>query len=276
MSLVEGAELSATYVSNATLNGTIVYPPSSGGQGDQLSFIATWMAASETAPTLADIASTYSGAFYATVNTGENDTSVPTATLTISASGALSGTVACFGYQGLGPACATPACACTVSGTVAARADVDAYDVALSFANGATGTPGTGSLPGGWAEKTATGMAFLGSSKLVIGVAAPDNTAFAFSGDDTGGDAGNDAGSSTCATTLCGGVCCASGYSCVNSLCCLAALACGTAADPLSACCPAGDSCVAGACCPGSQSCGSSCCLAGETCIAGPGGGNCQ
>ena len=167
----QGATLSASIDLNTGLIGSINYP---GTEGDVLSFPLNYAAASTTQATLSDIARSYSGAFYANVNTGENINLVATSTFTISAAGALSGSVTCPFTPVQPPPMPT---GCTVSGTVTARTDLNAYDFSITFANG------TDSFPSTWVGKTATGLGYYDpvSAKLMFGAVAADNTAFAFS-----------------------------------------------------------------------------------------------
>ncbi len=81
-------------------------------------------------------------------------------------------------------------------------------------------------------------------------------------------DAGNDSG---CATSICGGACCASGDRCVAATCCAADHVCG------GACCGASEVCTANTCrlvcAPGLVACGDGasavCCSAGAVCSSG-------
>jgi hypothetical protein len=168
----QGGALSATYVLNTSLTGTLNFP---GTQHASLSLPLAFAAGSTSPATLGAAARTYSGAFYSNVNTGENINEAAVSTITIGATGAITGAVTCpFGSVNPPAGAQTP---CTVSGTISPRTDVNAYDVSISFTNG-TST----SFPSTWVGKTATGLGYLDSSgKLIFGAAAPDNTAFAFS-----------------------------------------------------------------------------------------------
>jgi hypothetical protein len=179
-SIVQNGRLTAQFSPMSTFTATIDYPPNNGGQSDdELTFPATWVAGSVAAPTLAQVASTYTGAFSSNINTsGYGDRAVATGSITIATSGELSGTILCV----LGSTMGGTDAPCTVSGTISPRADVDAYDVTLSFASGSGSPPAGGFLPSSWTGKTASGMAYVdpASGKLVLGAAAPDNTGFAF------------------------------------------------------------------------------------------------
>ena len=68
-----------------------------------------------------------------------------------------------------------------------------------------------------------------------------------------------------CPTTLCGGMCCQTGQTCVNGRCCPVDRVCGNV------CCPTGQMCVNGSCqpCPADRVCGGVCCPPGQTCVNG-------
>ena len=173
----QGAALAATYVSNASITGTITYP----GQDAVLSFPLGIIGASTQASSLSMVAGTYSGSFYSIgVACGDCFTSA-VSTITVTSTGALSGTVSCpFGVNNTNdsrPAASAPA-NCAVSGTVTPRSDIDAYDVSISFVNGTTD-----SFPGTWVGVTATGLGYYNSAtqKFMIGTVTPGNIPFAFS-----------------------------------------------------------------------------------------------
>jgi hypothetical protein len=135
------------------------------------------MGGGTTPATLSAVAKSYSGVFYANINTSGYGNLPPlSSTFTISSAGVLTGTVACQLFPIGGPPPApTP---CTVSGSVTARSDLNAYDVSISFANGTSG-----SLVGGFTGKTATGLGYYDSTSgnLMFGATASDNTTFSFS-----------------------------------------------------------------------------------------------
>ncbi len=173
----QGATLSATYVSNASITGTISYP----GQGGLLSFPLGIIGQSTQGSSMSAVAGTYSGTFYSIgVACGSCFTSA-VSTITVTSAGALSGTVSCpFGVnntRGARPAASAPA-NCAVSGTVTPRSDIDAYDVSISFVNGTTD-----SFPGTWVGVTATGLGYYNSAtqKFMIGTVTAGNIPFAFS-----------------------------------------------------------------------------------------------
>ena len=168
----QGGTLSASFVSNTNLIGTITY---AGTQNASLSFPLGYAVASTMPATLAAVAGTYSGAFEANINTSGYGNLPPiTSTFTISSTGVLAGTVLCQLNSLSPPPNPQP---CTVSGIVTARSDLNAYDVSISFANGVGG-----SLISGFTGKTATGLGYYDSvsKKIMFGTVAPDNTAFAF------------------------------------------------------------------------------------------------
>ena len=174
---LQGATFAGQYALNTDLTGTITY---SGSQGAVLSVPLGFVGQSTTPMTLPAIAKTFTGAFYQNGSTGLNGFISPIAsTITISSTGALSGTVSCAFNSVTPPVTTAPPTPCTVSGTVVARSDISAYDVlSLSFTNGSAG-----SFPSQWVGKMATGFAYYDSAtgKLMFGAVAPDNTAFAFS-----------------------------------------------------------------------------------------------
>jgi hypothetical protein len=175
----QGGTLSSTFVLNASgtgqsMTGTISY---AGTQTAVLSFPLGYVGGDTTPATLSAIAGTYTGAFAANINTsGFGILPALSSTFTISPAGDLAGTVACpLSSIGPPPPGATP---CTVSGTITARSDLNAYDVSISFANGSSK-----SFIGGFTGKTATGLGYFDSTSgsFMFGAIAPDNTTFAFS-----------------------------------------------------------------------------------------------
>lgn len=175
----QGGALSSTFVlkpdlSGQSINGSIAY---AGTQNASLSFPLGYVGGDTATATLTAIARTYTGAFYANINTsGYGNLPALSSTFTISTTGALAGTVACPLSSTSPPAgTQTP---CTVSGTVTARSDLNAYDVSISFANGSS----TGFVSG-FTGKTARGLAYYDatSGSLMLGAVAADNTTFAFS-----------------------------------------------------------------------------------------------
>jgi hypothetical protein len=175
----QGGALSSTYVlkadkSGQSITGSISY---AGTQNASLSFPLGYVGGDTAPGALSDIARTYTGAFYANINTsGFGNLPALSSTFTISAAGVLTGTVVCpLSSVSPPPGPQTP---CTVSGTVTARSDLNAYDVSISFANGSST-----SFVGGFTGKTATGLAYYDatSGSLMFGVVAADHTTFAFS-----------------------------------------------------------------------------------------------
>jgi hypothetical protein len=174
----QGGSLSSSFALNAngtgqSINGSIVY---AGTQNAVLSFPLGYMGGGTTPATLSAVARSYTGAFYANINTSSYGNPPLSSTFTISSAGVLTGTVACQLFPIGGPPPApTP---CTVSGSVTARSDLNAYDVSISFANGTSG-----SLIGGFTGKTATGLGYYDSTSgnLMFGATASDNTTFSFS-----------------------------------------------------------------------------------------------
>jgi len=173
----QGSTLAATYVSNASITGTITYP----GQDAVLSFPLGIIGASTQASSLSAVAGTYTGSFYSIGVAASTSFQPAASTITITPAGVLSGTVYCpFGVNNTRvsrPAASTPA-NCAVSGTVTARSDIDAYDVSISFVNGTTD-----SFPGTWVGVTATGLGYYNSTtqKFMVGTVTPGNIPFAFS-----------------------------------------------------------------------------------------------
>ena len=174
----EGASLSATYVLNESITGTITYP----GQDASLSFPLGMVGQSTQPASMSTIAGNYSGAFYSNDEVPGDDTLAATSTITITSAGALSGTVACaFGVSQTNDSPipnASTSTPCTVSGTVTARSDIDAYNVSVSFANGTEG-----SFPALWVGVAATGMGYYDSAnqKFMFGAVTAGNVPFAFS-----------------------------------------------------------------------------------------------
>jgi hypothetical protein len=176
----QGGTLSSSFVLNAnatgqSMNGSIAY---AGTQNAVLSFPLGYVGGGNTPATLSAIAKTYTGAFYANINTSGYGNLPPlSSTFTISSAGVLAGTVSnCpLGSTSPPPGPQTP---CTVSGSITARSDLNGYDVSISFANGSST-----SFVTGFTGKTATGLGYYDSTsgKLMFGAIAPDNTTFSFS-----------------------------------------------------------------------------------------------
>jgi hypothetical protein len=175
----QGGTLSSSFVLNAngtgqSMNGSIAY---AGTQNAVLSFPLGYVGGGTTPATLSAIAKTYTGVFYANINTSGYGNLPPlSSTFTISSAGVLAGTVSCpLSAISPPPGPQTP---CTVSGSIAARSDLNGYDVSISFANGSST-----SFDSGFTGKTATGLGYYDSTSgnLMFGAIAPDNTTFAFS-----------------------------------------------------------------------------------------------
>lgn len=180
---IQGSSLSATYVLNQSINGSISYT----GTTDVLSFPLGIVGQSTQPASLSAIAGTYSGAFYSTWDTCSGDCVISaTSTITITPAGALSGTVTCpfeAAQTDDSPRRADATSPdCTVSGTVTARSDIDAYDVSVSFANGTQYFFAPGST-NQWVGVTATGMGYYDSAnqKFMFGAVTAGNVPFAFS-----------------------------------------------------------------------------------------------
>lgn len=175
----QGGALSSNFVlkadqSGQSMTGSISY---AGTQNASLSFTLGYVGGDTAPATLSAITGTYSGAFYANINTsGFGNLPALSSTFTISPAGVLAGTVSCP-LSSVSPA-PGPQSPCTVSGTVTARSDLNAYDVSVSFANGSST-----SFVGGFTGKTATGLAYYDatSGHLMFAAVASDNTTFAFS-----------------------------------------------------------------------------------------------
>ena len=138
---IGNGSFASTYVSGSTLNGTFSYLPS-GSSTITMAYDAT----STAAATVAQVARSYSGTFSFYYPSGTNlYTYTPTTTFTVSPDGSISGTVACWTT----PVCTSAPCptvTCTVTGSIAPRSDVDAYDTTLSIGSttgGATPLDGT-------------------------------------------------------------------------------------------------------------------------------------
>src|SRR5450432_1291362 len=137
------------------MNGSIAY---AGTQNAILSFPLGYVGGDTTPATLPAIAKTYAGVFDANINTSGFGNLPPlSSTFTISSAGVLAGTVACpLGPTNPPPGPQTP---CTVSGSLTARSDLNAYDVSMSFADGSSRR-----FIGGFTGKTATGLAYYDST----------------------------------------------------------------------------------------------------------------
>ena len=107
---IDDATVSASYVAKQSLNGLVTYPATS----LNVTFVSTYSAAYDQAPSLVTIAGTYTGT--AAVVGGTEP-----ASLVISASGGLTG----VGASG-----------CQFSGTVSLHPKGNVYDVAVTFAGG--------------------------------------------------------------------------------------------------------------------------------------------
>lgn len=166
----QDAALSATYVPNQSITGTITYP---GIQHGVLSFPMVMVQQSNQPASMSTIAGTYTGNFfsaqYATQCAPDvycEDAGI-TSTITITSAGVLSGTVSALGASS------------TVSGTVSARSDIDAYNVSISFSNGAAGA-----LPGTWVTSgTGIGLGYYNPTtrRFMFGALTSNNTPFGFS-----------------------------------------------------------------------------------------------
>ena len=118
---VNTATVSATYNAKQTLNGSVTYP----SLNQSSTFTSTYNTAYDQAPSLATIAGTYSGS--AAVIGGSES-----ATVTVSAAGAVSGA----GASG-----------CQFTGTAAAHAHGNVYDLSVTF-GGAPCINGTSTVTG--------------------------------------------------------------------------------------------------------------------------------
>lgn len=130
------ANVSATVNTKQSLNGAVGY-----SNGGSTSFTSTYDANFEQAPTLAAIAGTYSGNVAFSLG-------VDSATVTVSSAGAISG-----GSNG-----------CAITGTVAPRADGNAYNMALTF----------GAAPCYFAGQTFNGIAYYNAGAKRLYAAAPN------------------------------------------------------------------------------------------------------
>jgi hypothetical protein len=169
------ATLSATYVIGTSLSGTITYPASNTYLSLPLQFVAN----STQAASLSAIAGTYTGTFYAAYS-GSYQGELDSGTFTISSTGVLSGS---FTPNATYLNNSNPK-GCTVTGTVTARTDINAYNFTYTFSD---------TTPAGVLENcesallgyTATGYGYYNSqtTKLTVGAIDPTQSyAFNFMG----------------------------------------------------------------------------------------------
>jgi len=135
------ATVAANFVTKTSLSGSVTY---SAPGITETSFTTTYNADFEVAPSLSTIAGTYTG--QALVSAGSQ-----AATVTISATGALSGS----GASG-----------CALTGTVSPRSDGNVYDFSMTF----------GSTNCVFANQTFTGISYYNSVTKKIIAAAPNAT----------------------------------------------------------------------------------------------------
>ena len=128
--------VSANYATKQSFNGTVAYTA-----GGNTSFTTTYSSAYETAPTLANVAGTYTGQVALSVG-------VQSATVTVSSTGAISG-----GGNG-----------CSLTGTATPRTDGNAYTLSITF----------GASPCFFANQTFTGVAYYNSATKRLYGAAPN------------------------------------------------------------------------------------------------------
>lgn len=148
--------LAASFSTGKTFDATITY---SGTSGDVLTTTTSFVANSTAAPPA--LPASVTGTFYTIPGSGQAAGVTAKSTLTITGT-SFTGPVVCPRMATMPPPNPTP---CTVTGTLTARSDVDAYDVSLSFADG-NGT----SFPLGWTGMTATGLAYFDGAKIMLGV----------------------------------------------------------------------------------------------------------
>ncbi|HEX5130571.1 MAG TPA: hypothetical protein VFV90_12535, partial [Usitatibacter sp.] len=160
--------LSASYTGGSSFGGTFSYLPS-GGETISTTFIA----GSNQPASLSFFPRTWSGKFSYSETTGGNSSNWPSGTITIAANGALSGTVGCYGFPAVGAGGAS----CGITGTLAARTDMNAYDATFSLTETGGGI-GITALRG----KTFTGLAFYNAatSRFTMVGMSSDNTLLAF------------------------------------------------------------------------------------------------
>lgn len=137
---VLSATLSADVATKQTFNGTVTYSTSK----EQVSFTSSYDPASVTAASLGTVQGTYSGSVVTSAG-------VEAATVTVSSTGSLNGT----GASG-----------CVVSGSVTPRADVNAYNITVSF----------GAAPCLFASQTFSGVAAFNATDNRLYAAAPNAT----------------------------------------------------------------------------------------------------
>lgn len=118
---VSDVTVSASYVAKQSLNGTILYTAT----GDQVAFVSSYDSDYDLTPSLAAVAGTYSGSAATSGGT-------ESATVTISAAGAVSG---------------SSAGGCNFSGSASPRAHGNVYNVSITFAGGACAN-GTNTVSG--------------------------------------------------------------------------------------------------------------------------------
>ena len=133
---VLSATVSANYAAKQSFNGTVAYTT-----GGNTSFTTTYSSAYETAPTLANVAGTYTGQVALSVG-------VQSATVTVSSNGTISG-----GGNG-----------CALTGTATPRTDGNAYTLSITF----------GASPCFFANQTFTGVAYYNSATKRLYGAAPN------------------------------------------------------------------------------------------------------
>lgn len=162
----QNGALAASFSTGKTFDATVTY---SGTSGDVLTTMTTFVAGSTAAP--AALPATVAGTFYSDNNTGQRINVTAMSTLTITGT-SFTGPVVCPLMATTPPPQPTP---CSVTGTLTPRSDIAAYDVSLSFADGTSGK-----FTSGWTGVTATGLAYVDGTKLVLG-ATSNASAFAFS-----------------------------------------------------------------------------------------------
>ena len=133
---VLSATVSANYAAKQAFNGTVNYT-----NGGVTSFATTYNSAYETAPTLANVAGTYTGQVALSIG-------VQSATVIVSSNGTISG-----GGNG-----------CALSGTATPRTDGNAYTLSITF----------GASPCFFANQTFTGVAYYNSATKRLYGAAPN------------------------------------------------------------------------------------------------------
>ena len=130
------ATVTANYTAKQTFNGTVAYTA-----GGTTSFTTTYNSTYEAAPSLANVAGTYTGQVALSIG-------VQSATVTVSSAGAISG-----GGNG-----------CALTGTATPRSDGNAYTLSITF----------GASPCFFANQTFTGVAYYNSVTKRLYGAAPN------------------------------------------------------------------------------------------------------